>query len=88
MARAVSPALPTVRILACWLWAPRTTRANQTIEPFSSRGPTPDGRVKPDIVGVDRVHSTVYQGLFEGTSQAAPARGGSGGAGHTTVSGF
>ena len=46
--------------------------ANQTIEPFSSRGPTPDGRVKPDIVGVDRVHSTVYQGLFEGTSQAAP----------------
>ena len=22
-----------------------------TIEPYSSRGPTPDGRVKPDIVG-------------------------------------
>ena len=24
-----------------------------TIEPYSSRGPTPDGRVKPDIVGAD-----------------------------------
>ena len=46
--------------------------ANLIIEPFSSRGPTPDGRVKPDIVGVDAVHSTVYQGLFKGTSQAAP----------------
>ena len=46
--------------------------ANQTIEPFSSRGPTPDERVKPDIVGVDAVHSTVYKGLFKGTSQAAP----------------
>ena len=45
---------------------------NQTIEPFSSRGPTPDGRVKPDIVGVDAVYSTVYHKLFEGTSQAAP----------------
>ena len=24
-----------------------------SIEPYSSRGPTPDGRVKPDIVGAD-----------------------------------
>ena len=23
----------------------------RAIEPYSSRGPTPDGRVKPDIVG-------------------------------------
>ena len=45
--------------------------AIQTIEFFSSRGPTPDGRIKPDIVGVDAVHSTVYQGPFKGTSQAA-----------------
>ena len=24
-----------------------------TIEGYSSRGPTPDGRIKPDLVGVD-----------------------------------
>ena len=44
-----------------------------TIEDFSSRGPTPDGRVKPDIVGVDRVKSIAYSNKsFPGTSQAAP----------------
>ena len=55
---------------------------NQTIEEFSSRGPTPDGRAKPDIVGVDGTESrakawgtqnTQYPSkLFFGTSQAAP----------------
>ena len=48
-----------------------------TIEPYSSRGPTPDGRVKPDIVGAD-CGETALTPLNEnrrgfcGTSQAAP----------------
>ena len=48
-----------------------------TIEPFSSRGPTPDGRPKPDIVGAD-CGETALRPLNErrrgfcGTSQAAP----------------
>ena len=56
--------------------APHT--ADHTIEDFSSRGPTMDGRIKPDVVGVDQVTATVYQdasnptGAFAGTSQAAP----------------
>ena len=41
-----------------------------TIEPFSSRGPTPDGRVKPDIVGVDGANSEIV-GPWSGTGQAA-----------------
>jgi len=47
-------------------------RDNQ-LEPFSSRGPTADGRVKPDLVGPDGVSNAVYalQGFF-GTSAAAP----------------
>ncbi len=44
-----------------------------TIETFSSRGPTMDGRIKPDIVGVDRGDSVSYGlGGFAGTSQASP----------------
>ena len=44
-----------------------------TIESFSSRGPTTDGRTKPDIVGVDRGDSVSYGlGGFAGTSQASP----------------
>ena len=48
-----------------------------TIEPFSSRGPTPDGRVKPDVAGAD-CGETALAPLNEkrrgfcGTSQAAP----------------
>ena len=44
-----------------------------TIEGFSSRGPTIDGRQKPDVVGVDRATSASYgfRG-FSGTSQASP----------------
>ena len=44
-----------------------------TIESFSSRGPTTDGRIKPDIVGTDRGDSVSY-GVngFSGTSQASP----------------
>ena len=50
-----------------------------TIEPYSSRGPTPDGRdePKPDIVGADcgvtaRSSLDEYNDGFCGTSQAAP----------------
>ena len=44
-----------------------------TIESFSSRGPTIDGRVKPDIVGADRGNSVSYGFFaFSGTSQASP----------------
>ena len=48
-----------------------------TIEPYSSRGPTPDGRVKPDIVGADCRETALrplneYRSGFCGTSQAAP----------------
>ena len=48
------------------------------IEEYSSRGPTPDERIKPDIVGVDKAHSSSYRtrgnpgGAFPGTSQASP----------------
>jgi hypothetical protein len=47
-------------------------RDNQ-LEPFSSRGPTADGRIKPDLVGPDGVSNAVYapQGFY-GTSAAAP----------------
>ena len=48
-----------------------------SIEPYSSRGPTPDGRVKPDIVGADCGATALrpldeYGDGFCGTSQAAP----------------
>lgn len=44
-----------------------------TLEPFSSQGPTTDGRIKPDLVAPDGV-STVSYGAqnFYGTSAAAP----------------
>ena len=47
------------------------------IEPYSSRGPTPDGRVKPDIVGAASGATALtpldeYNVGFSGTSQAAP----------------
>ena len=42
-----------------------------TIRASSSRGPTPDGRVKPDIVGAT-CGKTTYGVGFCGTSQAAP----------------
>ena len=44
-----------------------------TIEDFSSQGPTPDGRTKPDITGADRGDSATYgASAFSGTSQASP----------------
>jgi subtilisin family serine protease len=51
-----------------------------SIAPYSSRGPTIDGRTKPDITGVACARSTIYspetvdgrQCWFQGTSQSAP----------------
>src|SRR5207302_2132465 len=34
--------------------------APNTLEPFSSRGPTTDGRIKPDLVGPDHVSTTTF----------------------------
>lgn len=43
------------------------------IEDFSSRGPTADGRVKPDLVAPDRVSTVSYgAGNFPGTSASCP----------------
>jgi hypothetical protein len=42
-----------------------------TIEPYSSQGPTTDGRTKPDLVAVDCASTTAFP-QFCGTSQAAP----------------
>ena len=39
---------------------------------YSSQGPTPDGRVKPDIVGADGGSTSSIDGAFRGTSQASP----------------
>ena len=46
-------------------------RAPAVIEPYSSRGPTLDGRIKPDLVAVDCVPTTVMT-PFCGTSESAP----------------
>ena len=43
----------------------------QIIEGYSSRGPTPDGRIKPDLVGV-ACGQTALTDTFCGTSQSAP----------------
>jgi hypothetical protein len=47
---------------------------SNSLEPFSSQGPTIDGRVKPDITGFDDVSSNLGGDLnpFLGTSAAAP----------------
>jgi hypothetical protein len=46
---------------------------SSTVEPSSSRGPTIDGRVKPDIAGFDNVSSNLTDlNPFFGTSAAAP----------------
>lgn len=44
-----------------------------TLEPFSSRGPTKDGRIKPDLVAPDGVSTASYGAqAFSGTSASAP----------------
>ena len=52
---------------------------NDSLEPYSSRGPTIDARIKPDIAGQDAVTSGVYGAFstcgssgFTGTSAASP----------------
>ena len=45
--------------------------ANDEVESFSSRGPTADGRTKPEIAAPDGVAGTSYSRFF-GTSAAAP----------------
>ena len=42
------------------------------IDYYSSRGPTPDERIKPDIVGVSNTTSATYDGPFAGTSASSP----------------
>ena len=43
------------------------------IESYSNTGPSPDGRIKPDLVGVDRADTfSMGPGGFPGTSQASP----------------
>ncbi len=44
---------------------------NLKLEPFSSQGPTLDGRIKPDIAGVDGVSNITF-GQFFGTSASSP----------------
>jgi subtilisin family serine protease len=48
--------------------------SNGALEPYSSRGPTIDGRVKPDLTGYDDVSSNLdeFSAGFAGTSAAAP----------------
>ena len=43
-----------------------------TIRHYSSRGPTPDGRIKPDLVGADCGDTAAAERPFCGTSQASP----------------
>ena len=52
-------------------WSAYTTGP---VEDFSSRGPTNDGRTKPDLVAPDDVSTGVapYYSPFQGTSAAAP----------------
>jgi len=42
------------------------------LEVYSGRGPTNDGRLKPDLVAADGVSTASYVGAFFGTSAAAP----------------
>jgi hypothetical protein len=45
--------------------------AGGSLESYSSRGPTNDGRTKPDIMGPDNVSSDVYASGFTGTSASS-----------------
>ncbi len=46
---------------------------DDSLEDYSSQGPTNDGRIKPDIVAPDGVSTTTYHpGHFFGTSAATP----------------
>ena len=66
---ATSPSALAVGAL-CW--------QSNALEPYSSEGPTIDGRVKPDIAGHDSVSSAIYGPFgscpsgFAGTSASSP----------------
>ncbi len=49
-----------------------TNWKDDRIELYSSRGPTVDGRAKPELMGPTGVSSQVFRGSFAGTSAAAP----------------
>jgi len=47
--------------------------ADDSLEGYSSRGPTNDGRLKPNIAGPAQVYTSAYgYGTFSGTSAATP----------------
>ncbi len=46
--------------------------ADDSIRPYSSRGPTKDGRIKPDLVAPDSLTTSVFRSPFRGTSPSAP----------------
>jgi subtilisin family serine protease len=72
MAPADGPHTLTVAAVAYSNW-----NTNFHAEKFSSRGPAQDGRIKPDISGIDGVSGCVAQidwgGNFFGTSAACPS---------------
>jgi subtilisin family serine protease len=45
---------------------------DDSVEPYSSRGPTSDGRAKPELMAPSRVSNLVFKQPFAGTSAAAP----------------
>jgi len=46
--------------------------ADDTLEEFSSNGPTSDGRLKPELTAPDNVTSAAYGEVWDGTSAACP----------------
>ncbi|MBI1876890.1 MAG: S8 family serine peptidase [Chloroflexi bacterium] len=46
--------------------------SNDVLEPYSSQGPTSDGRIKPELVAPSAVKSASYSPFFDGTSAATP----------------
>lgn len=51
-------------------------KADDSLEDFTARGPTDDGRNKPEICAPNRTYSHQFQGPFQGTSASAPHVGG------------
>ena len=49
-----------------------TNWKDDILEKFSSRGPTTDGRIKPELTAPDRVSSAAFGGAFFGTSASTP----------------